>query len=110
MVYRKAQLETRLALGLGKLPADALLCAGIDGALPSQKRTSKAWSDFKPNMGFHNLRHTHASQLIDSGVDIVTISKRLGHAKPDITLRIYAHLFQKDDHKAAAAINAASGS
>jgi integrase len=55
----------------------------------------------------HNLRHTHASQLIDAGVDIVTISKRLGHAKPDITLRIYAHLFRKDDGKAAAAINAA---
>jgi integrase len=59
-----------------------------------------------PDLAFHNLRHTHASQLIDAGVDIVTISKRLGHAKPDITLRIYAHLFQKDDGKAAAAINA----
>ena len=50
---------------------------------------------------FHSLRHTHASQLIDQNVDIVTISKRLGHAKPDITLRIYAHLFRKDDRKAA---------
>lgn len=56
---------------------------------------------------FHTLRHTHFSQSIDAGVDIVTISKRLGHAKPDITLRIYAHLFRKDDSKAAAAINAA---
>jgi integrase len=45
--------------------------------------------------------------LIDKGVDIVTISTRLGHAKPDITLRVYARLFQKDDSKAAAAINAA---
>jgi len=60
-----------------------------------------------PDLAFHNLRHTHASPLIDAGVDIVTISKRLGHAKPDITLRIYAHLFQKDDGEAAAAINAA---
>jgi integrase len=33
--------------------------------------------------------------------------QRLGHAKPDITLRVYAHLFRKDDSKAAAAINAA---
>ncbi len=104
--FRKEQLEIRLKLGAGKLPDDALLFAGVDGALPSQKRHSKAWSDFQPNLGFHNLRHTHASQLIDAGVDIVTISKRLGHAKPDITLRIYAHLFRKDDGKAAAAINA----
>ena len=34
----------------------------------------------------------------------MTISRRLGHAKPDITLRIYAHLFRKDDSKAADAI------
>jgi len=110
--FRKQQLELRIKLGAGKLPDDALLFAGVDGALPSQKRSSKAWSDFAdqiklPDLAFHNLRHTHASQLIDEGVDIVTISKRLGHAKPDITLRIYAHLFQKDDGKAAAAINAA---
>ena len=54
-----------------------------------------------------NPQHTHASLLIDEGVDIVTISRRLGHSKPDITLRIYAHLFKKDDSKASAAINAA---
>ena len=35
-----------------------------------------------PEVTFHGLRHTHASQLISSGVDIVTVSKRLGHAKP----------------------------
>ena len=47
--------------------------------------------------------------MIDEGVDIVTISKRW-HAKPDITLRIYAHLFRKDDSKASEAINAILGS
>lgn len=113
--YRKSQLELRVKLGAGKLAPGMLLFVGIDGALPSQKRVSKAWSDFAdqiemPDVGFHNLRHTHASQLIDLGVDIVTISKRLGHSKPDITLRIYAHLFRKDDSKAAAAINAVLGS
>jgi len=60
-----------------------------------------------PEITFHALRHTHASQLIDAGVDIVTISKRLGHAKPSVTLAIYAHLFRTDDSKAANAINAA---
>jgi len=104
--FRKEQQELRFKLGIGKLQDDTLLFAGVDGALPSQKRYSKAWSDFYPAATFHALRHTHASQLIDAGVDIVTISKRLGHAKPSITLAIYAHLFQKDDSKAAAAINA----
>jgi hypothetical protein len=35
----------------------------------------------------------------------VTISRRLGHAKPDLTLRVYAHFFRKDDSKASDAIN-----
>lgn len=39
----------------------------------------------------HSLRHTYASFLILNGVDIVTISKLLGHESPDITLRIYSH-------------------
>jgi integrase len=46
-------------------------------------------------------------RMIDAGVDVVTISRRLGHASPAITLKIYAHLFRKDDGRAAAAINAA---
>jgi integrase len=110
--YRKAQLELRMKLGAGRLPDDALLFGDVHGDPPSRNAFSAAWSDFAARIGlpevtFHALRHTHASQLIDAGVDIVTISKRLGHAKPDITLRTYAHLFRKDDGKAAAAINAA---
>lgn len=54
---------------------------------------------------FHALRHTHASQLIDAGVDVVTISKRLGHSKPGVTLNTYAHLFKLDDTKCAVAVN-----
>ena len=113
--HRKAQLELRMKLGAGKLSNDALLFADLEGAPLSPIACSKAWGKFASRIGmpavtFHALRHTHASQLIDAGVDIVTISKRLGHAKPDITLRVYAHLFRKDDGKAAAAINAILGS
>jgi len=67
--------------------------------------SAKTYSDRE--ITFHGLRHTHASQLINASVDIVTISKRLGHAKPSVTLAIYAHMFTSDDSKAAAAINAA---
>jgi integrase len=109
--HRRAQLELRLRLGTGKLQDDDLLFADIDGRPLSPNLLSGAWGHYAQRIGlpavtFHALRHTHASQLIDQGVDIVTISKRLGHGKPDITLRIYAHLFRKDDSKAAAAINA----
>lgn len=109
--HRREQLELRMALGIGKMPDDALVFpAPLKGGYQSPRAFSKEWArvatsiDFD-GLTFHALRHTHASQLIDAGVDIVTISRRLGHAKPDITLRIYAHLFRKDDSKAADAID-----
>jgi len=103
-----------MQLGAGRLPDDALLFATIEGAPLSPNAQSAAWADFAdsidmPDVTFHALRHTHASQLIDEGVDIVTISKRLGHANPAITLKVYAHLFDENDSAAANAINAAIG-
>jgi integrase len=62
-----------------------------------------------PDVSLHALRHTHVSQLIDAGVDIVRISKRIGHADPAVTLRVYGHLFRKRDDMSADAINAALG-
>jgi integrase len=110
--YRKVQMELRLKLGAGRLQDDNLLFTDIEGGPLTPNTLSVAWCNFTKRIGmpeitFHALRHSHASQLIDAGVDIVTISKRLGHAKPDITLRVYSHLFRMDDGKAAAAINAA---
>ena len=48
----------------------------------------------------HSLRHTHASTLIASGLDVLTISRRLGHGSPAITLSVYGHLFKTDDRAA----------
>jgi integrase len=109
--HRKRLLERRLQLGLGKLGEDDLVFPDWEGSPQWPDRFSARWSELsqklKLGVSFHELRHTHASQLIDAGVDVVTISKRLGHASPTITLSTYAHLFRKDDGKAAAAINAA---
>ena len=42
----------------------------------------------------HDLRHSHASFLISQGVDIATISNRLGHEKISTTLNTYSHMFE----------------
>ena len=114
LIHRKRLLERRLLLGQGKPTDSDLMFPDWQGRPWQPNAFAAAWSRLADQLGldvsFHGLRHTHASQLIASGkVDIVTISKRLGHSSPDITLRIYAHLFHKDDRKAAAAINAALG-
>lgn len=41
----------------------------------------------------HDIRHSHASLLIDMGANPVLIAARLGHESADITLKIYSHLF-----------------
>lgn len=112
--HRRQLLEMRMRLGLGKLPDDALMFANLEGRPMRPSTVSSDWGDLAeaigmPEITFHGLRHTHASQLIASNIDIVTISKRLGHAKPSVTLAVYAHMFTTDDRKAAAAINAALG-
>ena len=56
---------------------------------------------------FHALRHTHVSALIAAGVDVVQISRRIGHSSPTVTLNTYTHLFKTADTAAADAIEAA---
>jgi len=50
------------------------------------------------------LRHTHASALINAGVDILTIRRRRGHRKASITLDVYGHMIEDADAAAAKAI------
>lgn len=47
----------------------------------------------------HDFRHSHASNLIASGVNIVAVSRRLGHADVNMTLKVYTHLFKKSDNE-----------
>jgi len=54
-----------------------------------------------PKISIHKLRHTAASILIDSGVSIATVSKRLGHSQISTTLNIYTHQIKKRDEAAA---------
>lgn len=54
-----------------------------------------------PNVKFHSLRHTHASILIKMGVDVKTISNRLGHGSVQFTLDTYGHLLPGQDEEAA---------
>jgi integrase len=41
-----------------------------------------------------------------AGIDLLTISQRLGHASPAITLNVYGHLCDNADDKAAQAVEA----
>jgi len=55
----------------------------------------------KIDFNYHSLRHTHATMLIESGVPIKTVQKRLGHSRSAITEDRYVHLTQKMARNAA---------
>ena len=67
--------------------------------------TDKSLEDQLPVIPFHGLRHTAATLLIAAGVDVKTISARLGHALTSTTMNIYVHALQESDEKAADAIS-----
>ena len=52
-----------------------------------------------PDIRLHDFRHSHASLLIHSGINILAISKRLGHEDIKTTLNIYAHLYNSENEK-----------
>ena len=49
----------------------------------------------------HDLRHSHASLLIELGYDILLISERLGHENVETTWNTYGHLYPNKQEKLA---------
>jgi integrase len=60
-----------------------------------------------PTVSFHALRHSDVSALIAAKTDVLTVSRRIGHAFPAVALHVDSHLFKKTDEDAANAIEAA---
>jgi len=60
-----------------------------------------------PKLTIHGLRHTHATILLEQGVNPKVVSERLGHASVATTMDIYSHVLPDMQEKAALAIDAA---
>jgi integrase len=45
-----------------------------------------------PKMRLHDLRHSHATFLMEAGVHIKVAAERLGHTDPALTMRVYSHV------------------
>ncbi|MGZ8408681.1 MAG: tyrosine-type recombinase/integrase [Hyphomicrobium sp.] len=102
--HRLAQAEWRLRLGLGRDDVDLIFPNALGGGWRPQD-FSEAFARLAKAAGirctFHELRHTHASQLLRDGVPLPAVSGRLGHASPAITLGVYSHAMPGSDEAAA---------
>ena len=104
--YRREQLTRRLELGSKWIETDKVFTSDCGGYI--RPDTLTAWfqkfikrSDLPPEIHLHSHRHTSATLLIAGGVDIATVSKRLGHADKSTTLNVYTHAIQSADARAA---------
>ena len=103
--HRKEQAEHRLLYGQDWENTNKVFTSQNGGLiyphLPSHKFQRFIKKYDLPPLTFHQLRHTNASFLIASGVDLLTVSKRLGHAKPSITSDMYGHLISEAEREAS---------
>jgi integrase len=104
-VHRRRQLEERLAWGAGWVDT-GLVFTREDGTgyrpdyiLRAFKRAAERAG--LPPIAFHALRHGHATAGLRAGIDLLTMSKRLGHNSVAITGDIYAHVVEELDREAA---------
>lgn len=81
------------------------------GGFVSQNFNSRYWkrliaaAHMPKGFTFHGLRHTIATILIQKGVPIMEVSRRLGHASADITMKIYSHSLSEMEGEATGKLN-----
>jgi integrase len=109
---KREQAESLLALGV-RQSGDTLVCCRADGEphrpLSLTYEFARFIRRFKdlPRVRFHDLRHSHATQLLSSGVHPKIASERLGHASVGITLDLYSHVTDTMQGEAAAKLDTA---
>jgi integrase len=109
--YRLRQAEELLAIGV-RQTEDTFIYVREDGEPIQPRSLTHAWEQMiaktkLPQLRFHDLRHSHATHLLGSGVHLKIASERLGHSKIGTTADIYIHAMKSMQADAAAAVDAA---
>lgn len=83
LVFMNSYHQVPTSNGVNKVLRSALKRAGLH----------------KQGFHFHSLRHSHVAYLLSQGIDLYTISKRLGHSSMMTTGKIYAYLIDEYQQK-----------
>jgi integrase len=120
---KRLQAEELLVLGV-RQSGETLVCGRQDGEpMPPRSLTHEfakvaGTVNEVPRVRFHDLRHSHATQLLSAGVHPKVAQERLGHSTITTTLDLYSHVSETMQGEAASqldtvfrsAINAAAAS
>jgi integrase len=109
--HRVAQAQELLRCGI-RISDDTFVVAQVDGSPLQPRSITHEWMRLikltaLPRIRFHDLRHTHATHLLEAGVHPKVASERLGHSKVGITLDLYSHVLPGMQADAASRVDAA---
>ncbi|MFN7936588.1 MAG: site-specific integrase [Bryobacteraceae bacterium] len=109
--HRSAQEERKKLLGKAYQDLD-LVCCQEDGSIWPPDNFSAAFKSFArraklTGVRLHDMRHTHATQMLGHGIHPKIVSERLGHSTIAITMDIYSHVMPTMQSEAAETMNAA---
>lgn len=87
---------------------DFRVCGGIaclrDTSIENKNKQFSKAADL-PHIRIHDFRHSHASLLVNEGINIQEIARRLGHSKIEITWNTYSHLYPREEERAVQILN-----
>jgi integrase len=109
--HRARQAEEQLKLGI-RPDGESFVVAQADGRPLKPVSLTHEWARLLakislPRIRFHDLRHTHATQMLAAGVHPKVASERLGHSTIGITLDLYSHVMPGMQADAAEQVDAA---
>lgn len=107
--YLKEQNKTKLMMGIPDFNPKGYLFIQDNGSVMNPSSLNLWMKKFEtaenlPHIYPHKFRHSQASILFASGIDVVTVAGRLGHAQNSTTTNIYGHVMKKADRHASDAI------
>ncbi len=81
------------------------LCWIIIASIKKKSKKNPIYRKFD----FHSLRHTHATELCEAGVNIKEIQRRLGHSTMEVTSKRYLHATELMEDQSVELMNAMHG-
>lgn len=104
-------LQAHLALqrSMPGFSPDFLVCGGpthLGSYTIRNRKISYAGDAGLPQIRIHDFRHSHASLLVNNGINIQEVARRLGHSNVQVTWNTYAHLYPREEERAIAVLDA----
>ncbi|MGB7006574.1 MAG: site-specific integrase, partial [Pseudolabrys sp.] len=111
--WKREQAEKLLQLGV-RQTGESLVCGREDGKPKIPNSLTHKFMYFAakaglPKVRFHDLRHSHATQLLASGVHPKIVQERLGHSTITVTMDLYSHVSETIQSDATTRLDQAYG-